>query len=552
MLSTRSLPPQFLLPAWNSRQLAQAVQKPYSTDNSNESSSKSSRSSPHLTVSHVGGSEPAFNVSRSRSTALDKEWAKRPVNRVRYTRKTSVTRSRTKTELSPVVRRVWIQGFTQTQDFELPAALVKPRNKLVISRIITPDPQEKTTPHPGPATLERGPRAGKAAKFGSSLGAIKSSKVMKKKEMLQENPPAEPLSLFEELFPEEALAREKRKKKALERLEKLPAFNWTSDNQASIDYETNKAKERARAKQAFTSIPARPTSPEKANFSSGKKDAYTQPQKLDVYGNKKFAVLVLQGCSKTLEVTDIYRIGSKGDHFESWTRGIVKVIPARDNVTLQPLGEYYILFSNKPAAWAYLDQTLHLLDFARAKEFTRIRQAHHFGEEQDAMLESFSMVPTTGLLSLRHLEPPYSKGLQWMFNAGGPAALVAKQSKAQDIVLFTTDRDSVAQADLLRALGEDGVRRNLHWRLAGESSEAITKLETNILAQRAEGGTRFEGRLHGGYRGPARYIISFKDSNEARRFVREWHRRPFPTDSMERHEQLVDEPPAIVNAEVLW
>ncbi|KAK2629635.1 hypothetical protein QTJ16_000455 [Diplocarpon rosae] len=549
MLSTRSLPPQFLLPAWSSRQLAQAVQKPYSTDNSNESYSKPS---PQLTDSGVRGSRRALKNSRSRSTALDKERAKRPANRVRYIRKTSLTGSRIETELSPVVRRVWIHNFTPTQDFELPAALVKPRNKLVISRIITPDAQEKKTPHPRPVPLERGLRAGKAAKFDSSTEAVKSLKAIKKKEMLQENPPTEPLSLFEELFPEEALAREKRKKRALERLEKLPAFNWTSDNQASIDYETNKAKERARAKQAFTSIPARPISPEKAKLSSGKKDAYTQPQKLDVYGNKKFAVLVLQGCSKTLEVTDIYRIGSKGNHVESWTRGIVKVIPARDNVTLKPLGEYYILFSNKPAAWAYLDQTLQLLEFARAKEFTRIRQAHHFGEEQDAMLESFSMVPTTGLLSLRHLEPPYSKGLQWMLNAGGPAALVAKQSKAQDIVLFTTDRDSVAQADLLRALGEDGVRRNLHWRLAGDSSEAITKLETNILAQRAEGGTRFEGRLHGGYRGPARYIISFKDSNEARRFVREWHQRPFPTNSMERHEQLVDEPPAIVNAEVLW
>ncbi|CAL3968055.1 unnamed protein product [Diplocarpon coronariae] len=552
MLSTRSLPPQFLLPAWSSRQLAQAAQKPYSTGNSNESSSKPTPSSHHLTGGRVGGSKPALKVSRGRSAPLDKEWAKRPANRARYTGKSSLTKNRTKTEHSSIVRRVWSLDNTKPQDYKLRAALLRLKGKAVTSRLVTPDSPENKKFHSGPATLERGLRAGKHAKVGSGIGATRSSRILENQDILEENTPAEPLSLFEELFPEEALEREKRKKKALERLDKLPAFNWTSDVQASIDYETTKEKERARVKRAFTSIPAQPTSAQKTKFSLGKKDANIQPQKLDVYGNKKFAVLVLQGCSKTLEVTDIYRIGSKGDHFESWTKGIVKVIPARDNITLQPLGEYYILFSNKPAAWAYVDQTLQLLEFARVREFTRIRQAHHFGEEQDATLESFSMVPTTGLLSLRHLDPPYSKGLEWMFNAGGPAALVAKQSKAQDIVLFTTDRDSVTQADLLRALGEDGVRRNLHWRLAGGSGEAITKLETNILAQRAEGGTRFEGRLHGGYRGPARYIISFKDSNEARRFVREWHRRPFPTNGSVRYEQPVHEPPAIVNAEVLW
>lgn len=170
------------------------------------------------------------------------------------------------------------------------------------------------------------------------------------------------------------------------------------------------------------------------------------------------------------------------------------------------------------------------------------------------MLQNFSLVPPTGKLSLKMVERPYSPGLAWMIEAGGPAALVARQSKARDIVLLSTDRGYVNPGALAEALRLDGKRRNLHWKLAGTRNEAIVKLESNNRAEKhleefADDVDEDTQRRRNRYRGPARYTIAFKDSNEARRFVREWHMRPFPRL---REDTADDDTSPIVTAEVLW
>ncbi len=230
------------------------------------------------------------------------------------------------------------------------------------------------------------------------------------------------------------------------------------------------------------------------------------------------------------------------------------VIPARDNSTLEPLGIYFLLFSSKAAARAYLDRTISLLELVRSNEFTRHHRAIKIEEDADAIRRSFTLVPTAGHLSLRLLEPPFNPGLQWMINVGGPAALVARQSKTQHIVLFTTDRGYIKPFELAMAITEDGKRRNLHWRLAGNApGDAIAKLEPNALAQKNNNceDVAANHRVSSTYRGPARYTISFKDSNEARRFVREWHQRPF-SQSRQRSPEPGDEAPPIIHADILW
>lgn len=157
------------------------------------------------------------------------------------------------------------------------------------------------------------------------------------------------------------------------------------------------------------------------------------------------------------------------------------------------------------------------------------------------MKRNFTLVPVGGKLSLRLLKPPYSKGLQWMIDAGGPAPLVARQSKSQNIVLISTDRGHIKPHELENAIMDDGKRRNLHWKLVGARDEAIVQLNTKGSSSGEDVVSR--------YRGPARYTVSFKDSNEARRFAREWHRRPFPS---RRSPQPGDDAPPIVNAEILW
>lgn len=215
---------------------------------------------------------------------------------------------------------------------------------------------------------------------------------------------------------------------------------------------------------------------------------------------------------------------------------------------------YFLLFSSKAAARAYLDRTISLVELVRTNEFTRHHRALRTEEDADAIQRNFTLVPTAGHLSLRLLEPPFDPGLQWMINVGGPAALVARQSKTQHIVLFTTDRSYISSFELATAIAEDGKRRNLHWRLAGSARRgAIAKLELNALAQKNDNSedVAVNHRVSSTYRGPARYTISFKDSNEARRFVREWHRRPFPR-LRQRPREPGDEAPPIIHAEVLW
>jgi len=118
--------------------------------------------------------------------------------------------------------------------------------------------------------------------------------------------------------------------------------------------------------------------------------------------------------------------------------------------------------------------------------------------------------------------------------------------------LFTTDRSRITHADVRDVLSQDGKRRNMHWNLDGNKHQAIIKINNNDREEIQEHVSR-EGRFTAGggrtYGGPARFIISFNDSQEARRFVREWHRRPLP---IQRERRVEDEPPPIVNAEILW
>lgn len=101
-------------------------------------------------------------------------------------------------------------------------------------------------------------------------------------------------------------------------------------------------------------------------------------------------------------------------------------------------------------------------------------------------------------------------------------------------------------------LERDGRARNLAWRLSGNKENVITKVESPDPGDKNK------------------WIVSFRDGNEARRFVRVWHRRKWlgfqkmgvrkweGLDGGEERprsgEGLVDvvEEEPIVNAELLW
>jgi hypothetical protein len=159
-------------------------------------------------------------------------------------------------------------------------------------------------------------------------------------------------------------------------------------------------------------------------------------------------------------------------------------------------------------------------------------------------------VPGQSKLSLRLISRPYSLKVAQLLSDGGPAAIASKRTKSEQMVLFSVDWGRISHYDIRHAISIDGRRRNLHWNLK-DGENAIVKItddQQNEVDHSTDGakGNRSGSR---NIRSPSRYILSFKESHEARRFVREWHRRPFP---VQKEYRLGDEPPPVMNAEMFW
>ena len=223
------------------------------------------------------------------------------------------------------------------------------------------------------------------------------------------------------------------------------------------------------------------------------------------------------------------------------------MIQDRDANSLEPLGVYFIFFSSESAAQAYLDQTIHLHRLAEANS-VGLRAAtlppppglFPRGEDSQEAAKTFSLVPSQSTLCMRFARQPLNPLFQEMLRNGGLASMAKFQHLGEGKVLLSVDKGQIRLFELRAAIQQDGKNRNLHWALAEDENgvEGIWALANNQPDEPVEG-----------YRAPPRYVLSFKDRYEARRFVREWHRRPFPI-VMATGEG--DERKPMVNAQIMW
>ncbi|ESZ94189.1 hypothetical protein SBOR_5415 [Sclerotinia borealis F-4128] len=360
-----------------------------------------------------------------------------------------------------------------------------------------------------------------------------------------------PTSLFEELFPEERLPPSKPRSARLKprpplRFPKLPTFDWMSNIEI---FDEEEVQRRAAEK-------------ERKDWNIVGKERGWEAE--DAQQRREASVLILNCASKTLEESDFYRLSPRGEHIEGWTSGIIKIIPGRDPQTLQSLGHYFILFSSRAAALAYFHRTIELHTLSRSHApniipMSAARTSHraplpHSTKELQSLLHNFSLVPPYTRLSLRLLQKPYRPAIYMLLTTGSPTSLTLSrsQSHAQDTVLFTLNIPSIGLSSwgLREILDADGKRRNLLWRFAREG--AIVR-----IGEKADMKPGQQLGYHGEngigkkkvYNMSGRYILSFMDRAEARRFVREWHKRPCP---LQRIYKDGDEPPPIANAEIVW
>lgn len=123
-----------------------------------------------------------------------------------------------------------------------------------------------------------------------------------------------PLSLYEELFPEER----KKASKAPESIDTLPPFQWDEGlgNSSGLG-ERPKEEERDQRESHSTA--------RHQNETLSFKDQEVIPHDhLWAKHKASTSVLILNCASKTLEESDFFRVSPRGEHIEGWTRSIIK------------------------------------------------------------------------------------------------------------------------------------------------------------------------------------------------------------------------------------
>lgn len=253
-------------------------------------------------------------------------------------------------------------------------------------------------------------------------------------------------------------------------------------------------------------------------------------------------VLVLNGASRSLLESDFYRLARQGKHLGDWAVGIARVVQARDPSTCEPLGKYYIFFHTRTAALAYSEEVwrLHLLS-RRAAQLISTSLSSSPGSsipsplpltptlateqrDLDAALRGYTLLPHSVMLDLKlhlckDLPLPAEDVLSAMHRASDSPGL----SQEHCFVLVSLEGCKTTVAALHDAITRDGEERRLPWGLAARENG-----KPSIAAVVPDRGSEADISWSGGDGGDGRFwrfIVPFAEAAEARRFVRNWHRR---------------------------
>lgn len=280
------------------------------------------------------------------------------------------------------------------------------------------------------------------------------------------------------------------------------------------------------------------------------------------------SMLILSAASKHLLESDFLRLGQRGAHVEGWVGGILRVIQARDPDTLAPLGHYFVLFDSRAAAAAYKSEVealwqlskKHMPDAQPGKYDVPVPQGllrTDNGQDVAVAIRSFTLVPPSQKWHLElglEISDAHSRDKMDDLDMGGASFVDQLMTKAgsKHLVLVTVDGGRISVDTLRQAIEEDGVDRNLPWRVTDlvngilPFGKSILKkhdmddksLEQSLLDQAGRATGRSNKDAADGeeetthdiaddrkYRRYPRFIVPFTDNAEAYRFVRNWHRR---------------------------
>lgn len=306
---------------------------------------------------------------------------------------------------------------------------------------------------------------------------------------------------------------------------------------------------------------------------------------------------------RSLVESDFHRFARQGQHVVGWAGGINKVVQAISAVTREPRGQYFVFFDSAAAAASYLKKLETLVPQTGQDEDEGQLSAPGAGistapspsspaprtqaaERTDSVLlppgAKLSMsvwavsqlkkltdstlskennnigMPDSGSSSSQPLKPlakastvPYQ--LQLELVPDGRSAGLADRSRS---VLVRLAGSKITVPVLKQAIEADGAERNLPWRLVEEKPD-VMHWPRQVQSLRAGSGRIAEGELsmaESGYvrdpddaqqsYGYTRFVVTFYDAAEARRFARVWHRREMDDERTGRT--------MVVNAYALW
>ncbi|AEO66937.1 uncharacterized protein THITE_2115522 [Thermothielavioides terrestris NRRL 8126] len=298
---------------------------------------------------------------------------------------------------------------------------------------------------------------------------------------------------------------------------------------------------------------------------------------------------------RSLVESDFYRLAPQGRHLAGWAGGINKVVQSISGATRELRGQYFLFFDNAAAAAAYKENLRNLF----------FEQAKHTGSHPPASDPNmvpgtkasaptcFSLLPPDAKLSPVQLSIPQLAGAiaanqakdkeegflvrgkpgapnrssqQPSYSTTVPYQLPLEMAPDGEPTLVERSRrvlvrlagSKITAAAMARFIEADGAERNLPWRLIEERPgvrnwpRPLQALQAGSgpIAWGAEGASEGSRQEEGGEnppprtRGYTRFVVTFADAAEAKRFARTWHRR-----------ELLDERTArtmVVNAHALW
>lgn len=168
------------------------------------------------------------------------------------------------------------------------------------------------------------------------------------------------------------------------------------------------------------------------------------------------------------------------------------------------------------------------------------------GEDVHNLLQDYALCPPSQRISIHSLFAPFSGSLKRLIENQGYPQLVEHNNRSGRAVMFWVEGHLPTTNTIRSAIDQDSRDRGLPWAIEG-GNRYVEKLDLSVATPEdieRVGQPEARAQTHA----TARWIITFVDEDEARRFVRAWHRRPFPLPS----DFARGETTPLVNAEYLW